>query len=120
MEDQLISFETAKLAKEKGVDLHTINCYDKRGKLWALHSDNNVKHKISAPTQSLLQKWLREKYNIHIRIWERSGDYHGFYCDLVDLNTLGDGDIEGDIGLDSRLTYEQALELGLQEALKLI
>jgi hypothetical protein len=108
MKEQLITFETAKLAKEKGF---------------------MVVHKL--PTQSLLQKWLREKHNLNIKVddflnsdldvvWDfeivRIGtdlDERGNYIALVpysmDANT--DRDFK---------TYEEALEKGLQEALKLI
>ena len=48
MEDTRITFETAKLAKEKG---------------W--NGDFVESHKILT-TQSLLAKWLREEYNIHV------------------------------------------------------
>ena len=72
MEEQLISFETAKLAKEKGFDWICRVFYED----WdnnELHepispSDFNNEHvwekTISAPTQSLLQKWLREVHDI--------------------------------------------------------
>ena len=86
MEEQRISFKTAKLAKEKGFDLETSYFYtkpnskmfgiDEKGR--AYHIKNtakkiymcgeeatlNIENVYVAPTQSLLQKWLREKYDI--------------------------------------------------------
>jgi hypothetical protein len=67
MEEQLISYSTAVLAKEKGFDSKVYEFYLKDKKM--LYSDGNIFQKenhnvfpdiISAPTQSLLQKWLRD------------------------------------------------------------
>jgi len=70
--------------------------------------------KEDAPTQSLLQKWLREKHNIQITILRGfdGGSKNWFYI--------------GEIGLviaNKRVslgTYEEALEEALLESLKLI
>jgi len=72
MEEQLISFETAKLAQKKGFNelclyhfrlnapvgeqFYTDRCATKNSQ-WEMS--------VTAPTQSLLQKWLREKHNLH-------------------------------------------------------
>lgn len=45
MREEIITFETAKLAKEKGFNIPSLDY---------------------ATTQSLLQKWLREEHNINI------------------------------------------------------
>lgn len=70
---------------------------------------------IEAPTQSLLQKWLREKHNIHIGVY-----YNKNSC-VWDVECWHVDDVEpfyyGNIEFN---TYEEALENGLQEALKLI
>jgi hypothetical protein len=122
MEDQIISLETAKLAKEKGFGkwngsrdnsiyvvtkyfhikpkgynindwsedkVYNISGYDMN---W---TDNNQQIFTFAPTQSLLQRWLREVHKIHLVV------------------QLGDG---------TRLykTYEEAMEKGLKESFKLI
>jgi len=68
-----------------------------------------------APTQSLLQKWLREKYNILLTVlpWKDHGadvnDKYTFRPMIVKIKTW-----------EEFPTYEKALEKGLQEALKLI
>ena len=65
MEEQLISFETAKLAKEKGFIF-------KGNKIYLIHGDLHVNELISdkiffqAPTQSLLQKSL--VLTVYIRV----------------------------------------------------
>ena len=101
MEEQLISFETAKLAKEKGCNLENCTCggypdcicYDKR---------------IS---QSLLAKWLREKHNIHLIAYKNINIDGYDWCYIT---------TDGITNINSYKTYEEAYEIGLQEALKLI
>jgi hypothetical protein len=124
MREELITFETAKLAKEKGLSgIRTIEYYN-NGKLYSGAWDdgkldwNGEPHDnmgdltkyCSAPTQSLLQKWLREKHNL---FYGAMPIYTGIYfrptrldCSIINLGTYH--------------TYEEALEVALQEALKLI
>jgi hypothetical protein len=128
MEDQLITFETAKLAKEKGFDLVVKSWYlgehkftNHAGLEHLYGNHNRLPKRYSAPTQSLVQRWLREKHNIHIDMtyipsYSNSLDMPGFYEAYVFGELLGKGD---DVQLDGK-TYEDALEKGLQEALKLI
>lgn len=94
MTEEFVTLETAKLLKEKG-----------------MFTD------IEFPTQSVAQKWLRETKNLHIEI---SYMYENYWT--YDILTIPRHDL---IGLSDRPiirynTYEEALEAGLQEALKLI
>lgn len=94
MTEELVTLETAKLLKEKG-----------------MFTD------IEFPTQSVAQKWLRETKNLHIKI---SYMYENYWT--YDILTIPRHDL---IGLPNRplvhyKSYEEALEAGLQEALKLI
>jgi hypothetical protein len=137
MKDQLISFETLELVKEKGFEERCVNYYLEvledtycenghtgveylaysKGEIKLCDSDRLFKTKTKnlgyAPTQTHLQKWLREKHNIHIWITYFNSDNY-FYC----------YNIENFEGLrqpqNESKTYEEALEIGLQEALKLI
>lgn len=73
MEDQLISFETAKLAKEKGFEEKTKTWYNfsglsVSGEQSQYPSNDKRFPSYSRPTQSLLQRWLREKHRIDIDI----------------------------------------------------
>lgn len=113
MEDQLIAFETAKLAKEKGFnEFYQSYYYDKDGNEWIGFSSNtrDYEDKYTRSSQSLLQKWLRETYKIHIEIYFN----YKKYC----ITVLGNSEVK-DMGFEYS-TYEEALETGLQEALKLI
>ena len=128
MQEQRISFETAKLAKEKGFILnYPTACYTDDGQLWI--SKNLLSERITgkpkpllifnAPTQSLLQKWLREKHNIHIEIDLDTDDRFYIlkpYKYVVDIYQDVDHKFIKEL-IDS---YEEALEIGLQEAFKLI
>ena len=165
MTEQLISFETAVLAKEKGFIMFTpntksasINNRNHKDEHYSFYQDarncdyeEDLKHlkvlqlkeKIgtnsseiytllieygvikgtlssgmkaySAPTQSLLQKWLREKYGLHIQILEYNKD-----GSLI-IEILRDKiEIFRKMTNFNLVEYEQALEKGLYEALKLI
>ena len=127
MEETLISFETAVLAEEKGFNIATVYGYDNNGSLkeyftYASYSpgepeirieDFICKWEYQAPTQGLLQKWLREKHNLHVL------PILNWYPDRYDYEILR----ENEAPLRSKSiesNYEQALEAGLFEALKLV
>jgi len=116
MKEQLISFKTAKLAKEKGFNEpcsmwyegHTLSPSEKPG----YNSEDPTEY--AAPTQSLLQKWLREKHNIDIYTYvERSlgGKYYKGHCHN-EVNWWST-----DV---TRSTYEELLEELLKMALATI
>lgn len=133
MEEQVISFETAKLAKEKGFKHKTnkgysntntsiprlLDCqyyYDfnsytteNRGG-WA----EGYGDLYAAPIQSLVQKWIREKHEIHIEIYSNASGW-GYILTKINGTTIKE--IEDDIFFNS---YEEALEIGLELSLKRI
>jgi hypothetical protein len=128
MKEQLITFETAKLAKEKGFNIPTKKAYKEyKGVQFKTVNEFKVKKynhnnlngnclNISAPTQSLLQKWLREVHRVNNSYIIPDG--HGNYVPWKGLLTMDN------LYLFHRelkfKTYEEALEEGLIEALKLI
>jgi hypothetical protein len=113
MKEQLITFETAKLAKEKGLNLTSFSdkkYYCENGKLYNVWYSANKGIYYIAITQSLLQKWLREKHFIHIyAYYSLSG-----YLYKLDSTRISE------VSFNRYDTHEQALEKGLFEALKLI
>lgn len=127
MQEELISFETAKLAKEKGFDVPTWDYFCPQGEHCNLsrnnwNSLNEPYHHTSRPTQSLLQKWLREVHNIIVETkvfdmgWLKKDKFAYDY--RIYNKSYKDKDIYTSINEYS--TYEEALEKGLLEALKLI
>ena len=132
--DRVIQLETAKLASEKGFDLTVQASYD-------LHyTQDSQKHYIldfnpqypprnhnqfgesrySAPTQTLLHKWLREKYDLCVYVIPRFDgiDHAQYFCHYEIYHP---GDTESiDVNGDGSYDYGEALELGLQEALNKI
>ena len=136
MKEQVVSFETAKMAKEVGFDVPTVFHYEGDGNelfetfygefntecvcnLESLLVNCNNEKEISlysAPTQSLLQKWLREKFKIHINI----GFNGGWYYVLYEVNAIA-RPAANKVYLPTPLkSYEETLERGLQEALKIV
>jgi len=113
MKEQLITFETGTIAKEKGFQSYTSFYYSEgmeiKGTKMGMHGNPNAYGGISAPTQSLLQKWLREEHDLFISVdkYEDKADSY-----FISTNCIG---IYGEFK-----TYEEALEKGLVTALKLI
>lgn len=75
MQERLVSFEIAKLLKERGFNYIKPNCFGDnmayqlpKGKLINANQGNCISGYILAPTLSLVEKWLREEFNIKISI----------------------------------------------------
>jgi len=121
MKEQLIEFETAKLAKEKGFEEFSNKVYNQFGKLFIFNSGLLQNHeRILAPTQSLLQKWLREEKDMNVWLKPHYGEVNGLITNnwsvYVD-DFYGHHLITDYIYIHG---YEEALEAGLIAALKLI
>ena len=154
MKEELISFETAKLASKKGLnikyeiityksdndekipdcctileDYNQFTWYDRNGNLEKVDFPNeqymdffinksNIKTSYLAFSQARLQKWLRDKHGIHIEI-QRSFNpddmktivYRGLISARPSINKYN---------MIKYDTFEEALEVELQEGLKLI
>lgn len=120
---QPISFETAVLAKEAFVKNNfelEYSCICKGvyflgskkyypGEDFVYHRDVSV----PAPTQSVLQKWLRDKCDIHVWCEKQHKDVKNIYGFRIGA------DIEHSVFTFNNWSYEQALEKGLQEAIEI-
>jgi len=145
MKDQKISFETAKLAKEKGYDVMGNGFYTEylknqidpeypegggpfsmtKGEIefdnnyFGNNKDTDYTNKnyfmCSAPTQTLLARWLREVHNIQVYAYSHTKNQNGKYRDYVvyingrEINDARDEEFQ---------TYEEAMEIGLSVALE--
>ena len=125
MNEDYVSFKVAKLLKEKGFKWLVNHYYNKYGNFnntyetWENYSDLIGELMISAPTLYMAQKWLREKKEIHITL---DISQSGYYAVLWKTNgtfikTLVDKGLNSD-GVWN--TYEDAMDAGIYEALKLI
>lgn len=124
----IVTFETAKLAKEKGFDIECKLFYttiDRPPMPYNISakeslSDNTQYNSyILAPTQTPLQKWLRDVHLIDV-IVSREGTIQtlreGFSVMIYSPETTI---FPWELGRVHKI-YEEALEVGLLEALKLI
>ena len=136
MQEQLVSFKTAKLAREKGFNEICYAKYQYIGhdkgvlsftpsnenfisitdikSVFKLTNDDLFMTNPTAPTQSLLQKWLREKHNIDILILGTSNQYY------VGVFKKGFQTLIQYFYPENNFKYENVLEIGLQESIKLI
>ena len=130
MEDTRITFETAKLGKEKGFpqepNRRKVPYYNYKGEFngdvtdflrkYLREEDTSDVESVSAPTQSLLAKWLREKHGIDILVKRVFSNGIKKYI----LTPCFDKPIPKGYQSVEKNYYEDAYEIVLQEALKLI
>lgn len=122
IEESYVSFDTARMLKEAGFEANLKTRYVEEEKdEWAFwesgtkRSDYNYfDDTIACPTQALAARWLREVHNIFIQL---NPTFDGWLLDLFDLKKHQYILTNKNANADS---YEQALEDGLQEAIKLI
>ena len=121
MEEALVSLETARLLKDKGFNVNVNTYYDEYNILQVDKPKNDWNDPLylgiicSAPTQSLAQQWIREK-GIHIGVYANASGW-GWILTKCGGNGSCIKEIEDDTFFN---TYEDALEEGLKQALKLI
>lgn len=133
--EQFITLETAQLAKQAGFDWNVgayfLNGYFYRANFYANYNLRILADykTISAPTQSVLQKWLREEKGYHIYISHTytaidsqiKSIWEVLYEEMSFLKPNSTLILEDDFGRSLEFdTYEAALEAALQECLTLI
>lgn len=127
IEEKLIEYSTAKLAKEKGFNHIKANCFGDNmvyqlpeGILINALNGNTTSGYILAPTQSLLAKWLREVHNIHIEIsfgHNEEDTWYDYYIHTIKLGFEDSILYESTAGI---MNYEACLEEALIHALNMI
>lgn len=147
LKEELITFETAKLAKEKGFINGTRGCFIEYKKDYINPRDDNNSKKgdfeyckktflrngeeesdedyeyIERPTQSLLKKWLIQVHNINV--WVSSKTLSNGKTVFIPHgrtlpDTIKDNLVVDIIEYSTHNSDEAAFEVGLREALKLI
>ena len=69
---------------------------------------------LSVPPQSIAQKWLRENHSIHIAVdFNQYGRWYYRLYDIEDYDFLSETEVD-----KIYKSYEEALEAGIEEALK--
>ena len=142
MEDDIVSFETAMLLKEKGFnepcsyfyednELHELNYYQGNGAGFVRNNSpiNDMMYceemQCTAPTQSLAQKWLREIHHIAFNANpypDNEGIIYVVTIKVISSNKYIDFNVMMDTSNKAIMfkTYEDAIEAGLKYCLKSI
>lgn len=120
IKEDFVSFEVAKLLKEKGFDEPCVSKYCTDGSfdraLFHYKNSEINKDACNAPTHQMAMKWLREKYHLHIWI-----DYSRLDCDEKQpyLWNIVETKIDGNYwGGTYHKKYEEAAELAIKYTLE--
>ena len=142
MGDEIVSFETAMLLKQKGFnepcsyyyednDLYKLGYYHGDGTGFA-RNNSSINDRLlceemqcTAPTQSLAQKWLRETHHITFNANPYPNDERIMYVvtiKVISSNKCIDFNVMMDTSNKAIMfdTYEDAIESGLKYCLKSI
>jgi len=122
MKDEIVKLDTANLAREKGLDFEldlggNCTCYNKDKELVCYHVHFQYPDRdeyVFAPTQSFLQKWLRDEHRLHIEVkpWKSKEDVPVWHAQVFTLTRFN-------VSFQS-FEYVKALEKGLVLALNLL
>lgn len=126
IEEEYVSFETAKLLKEKGFDVFGDGSYGSEieihreyspfGQIRDCSTSRSSEKGYPAPTQQMAMRWLRERYYCHIHIYftykadaNLTRDYASYCYDVECAKTQKE--YIGNIWYD---TYEEACESAIK------
>jgi hypothetical protein len=139
LNETVITNKTAKLAKNLGFDIPTIGYYIKLRDGWEFQTEDlgkgaynwNGREGRSAPSQAVLQTWLRKRFRYSLEVNYRffaveSGN--GFYYSITALPNNIWGHVAEQIGqqyygkdiFNGFTSYEEALEFGLRDTIKVL
>lgn len=133
--EDYVSFETAKLLKEKGFDSECRYVYNNDGEKipaqifmegepvvnnydiervgetdgWITYLQGT--YAFLCPTIQVAMKWLREVHNMHVDVDPSEGDWAPCVLELEDWSSISDG-------LPICNSYEEACEMGIKYALE--
>jgi hypothetical protein len=109
-----VSFETAKLLKEKGFNEECFRFYMPTGNgIWKYehYHDFDISDRIECPTQQMAMKWLREVHSLFICIEIGVGAYVWSITDISNNNVI----LKLDVIVGS---YEETVEAALKYSLE--
>ena len=131
MYEEVIKLETAKLARDKGFKVPCDGRYFWDHK-WQLSlkgavkcsNDSDMKDRSNvsycAPTQSLIQKWLRDEHRIYVTVSSIEDGENILFDYSIKQKAQIFGYSEIKTKLQEFKTYDEALESGIEKALNLI
>lgn len=108
--ENYVSFEVAKLLKEKEFNEPCLKQYYNNGELSNVSIEakyNTIDNQISAPTLQMARKWLEEVHGIHLNI---------IYNKICDKGYWGEG--HWTWNNEEYSSYEQAVEAAILYCLK--
>lgn len=135
IEEQFVSFDTARMLKEAGFDevcrgvyvtdrtgYYEFREYDNKQTADDLcwNTEDGFQYEYLAPTQALAARWLREKHHINVYScfdYEKFDEKKWFF---TREHTMVNDDSAVYCSITNYNSCEEALEAGLQEAVKLI
>lgn len=124
--EDYVSFETAKLLKEKGFD-EPLNYYynsDGRKSYATSYNWNQTTgdfQDYSCPTIQMAMKWLREVHKLHISVvmgFDADNSQYFFYVPSVCRFSNKSGEYQTPFGEKEFGSYEEACEAGIKYCLE--
>lgn len=125
--EDYVSFETAKLLKEKGFnEVPVYTYYLSYGGFYlspmaVTNKDLYAHGHIAAPTIQMAMKWLREVHNLHVEVYRTACGYLYIISKVPtgsDLYTDGDAYDGDDENSGQWSTYEKACEAAIKYCLE--
>ena len=107
--EDYVSFEIAKLLKEKGFDEYTFSDYSEEGVIGFNEVETRIAKGYQRPTLQMAMKWLREKYKFLITIDLGIGVYVWTITNIDEYTVV---QIDAVVG-----TYEEACEAAIKYCL---
>lgn len=125
MIEEFVTLETAKMLKEKGFNMYCSFTFREDGNYYCsptsyIANSSLPANNYSCPRLYIAQKWLRETKNLHISIIRNACGYSYDICKADNGTHIVEGVFKGPNDGGQWDTYEEALEAGIFEALKLI
>lgn len=119
--EDYVSFETAKLLKDKGFDKNCFTVYNNDGKFYDTRYGIAPSIEISAPTIQMAMKWLRNEKHYYVQVMLDSwacGSHSGYY--VVIQKTDSDFEMMLQDAVDEVFyqTYEEACEAAIKYCLE--
>ena len=125
-QEAYVSFENAKLLKEKGFDEECYTCYiinEIQHYDYKSRNSDLIEGVISAPTQQMAMRWLREVHGLHISA-EPCYDYDSmhvvflaFVQNVADVHEFMDGRKSVVSHPNAEKSYELAIKYCLENLL---